>query len=97
LLYALLVRLWYMPWMFRRRVKKDERVLTVSDEGIWTKIASMEQKYSWSQIAEFYSDDTAIVLIRKNGNFFSVPLRAFKDEKERSLFIAQCRNSLGLA
>src|SRR3954468_24824362 len=64
LAYAMGVRFWFMPWMFRRKVKKDERVLSISDDGISTTVGSMRGQYSWAQIAEFYSDEKAIVIVR---------------------------------
>jgi hypothetical protein len=66
--------------------KPQQRVLTVGEEGIATKIGRHNKLVAWAEIANVRDEGKALVIQGRNLNAFIVPARAFDSPDERLSF-----------
>ena len=80
----------FMPlWLFIRG-KTDERMLTISPEGIATEIGSLKGQLPWSKIKLVTETSRHHVLIvGASGNAFFIPSRAFEAPGQQAEFMTQ--------
>jgi hypothetical protein len=64
--------------------KPEERTLTLSEDGITTRIGKKSGTAKWEEIIEIQDLPQTTVILRKNGNALLIPRRAFNSESERS-------------
>lgn len=69
--------------------KTSERILTISDQGIYTEIGKMKADYPWSKVKEVRDVKRYILLVNRNGNAFFIPDRAFTDSAQKAAFLAE--------
>ena len=72
--------------------KPQERTLTVSEDGIITKIGKKTGSAKWEEITAIQDLPQITALLKKNGNAFLIPRRAFNSETERSDFLTAVKN-----
>ncbi len=73
--------------------KSKSRVLTADENGIDTTIGITRRIVPWSDVVDVREDGEAVVIERRNGNAFIVPVRAFKSGETRRQFLAFVRRS----
>ena len=71
--------------------KPEERTLTVSEDGITTRIGKKTGIAKWGEVAEIEDLAQTTAILRKSGNAFLIPRRAFNSENERSDFLTTIR------
>jgi hypothetical protein len=67
--------------------KTQKRTLSISQEGIETKIGSREGKISWKAVDSIVATKDRISIIGKNANTFTIPSNAFTSTDLRNKFI----------
>ncbi len=67
--------------------KTQKRTLSISPEGIETKIGSQEGKIPWKAVDSITAAQDKILITGKNANAFSIPSSAFKSTEQRQQFI----------
>jgi hypothetical protein len=70
------------------RVKRDERVLTLTPAGIRTTVGSLAGEVPWSKIALVGVTPEHIFVMGRNTNGFAIPERAFPSPRVRAEFVA---------
>jgi hypothetical protein len=71
------------------RAKTSQRILTISDQGIYTEIGKMKADYPWSKVKEVRDVKRYILLVNRSGNAFFIPDRAFTDSAQKTAFLAE--------
>jgi len=69
------------------RGKKDERALTISTFGVSTQIGSQAADIPWASIAFISPAKNHLLIVRKTGNAFFIPGRAFADAAQQERFV----------
>jgi hypothetical protein len=69
------------------RGKTAERTLSVSQDGIATRIGSLEGKISWSKVKSVSEMASYILIVGTTGNAFFIPARAFVSADHRAEFL----------
>jgi hypothetical protein len=72
--------------------KPEERTLTISEDGITTAIGKKTGSATWKDIAAIQDLPQVMAVLRKNGNAFLIPRRAFNSENEKSNFLTAVRS-----
>lgn len=73
--------------------KPQVRTLTVDERGVKTQIGTKSAALTWHEISEIRDDGQMIILlVRKTGNAFLVPERAFSNRAERDDFLVVVRD-----
>jgi len=75
-------------WVFIR-AKTKERMLSISDKGIYTEIGRIKADYPWRKVKEIKDVGRYVVIVNRSGNAFFIPSRAFADEEQRIEFLAK--------
>jgi len=79
----------FMPvWLFIRG-KTDERILTISPEGIATEIGTLKGQLPWSKIKLVTETNRHVLIVGATGNAFFIPSRAFKAPGQQAEFMTQ--------
>lgn len=73
------------------RGKTEERTLSVSEQGISTKIGSIDAQLPWTKVKEVKDSGSYILIVGRFGNSFFVPSRAFHGPDERIQFLSDVR------
>jgi hypothetical protein len=74
----------FLPaWIFIRG-KTSMRRLDISQERIYTEIGSLRGEIPWSTVTVVTDVGSQILIGRSNGNFLSIPNRAFPTPAERA-------------
>ena len=68
--------------------KPQVRTLEIDKDGIATTSGKHAARRSWKEIRSVSEADGCIVILRRNGNAFVVPARAFGSTEERQRFFA---------
>jgi hypothetical protein len=71
------------------RSKTEERTLSVSQEGISTEIGSITGQVPWNKVKVITDAGQYVLIVRTNGNAFSIPNRAFSGPEQKQQFITQ--------
>jgi hypothetical protein len=71
--------------------KPEERTLTVSEDGITTRIGKKTGTAKWEEIATIQDLPQMTAVMSKSGNAFLIPHRAFNSENEKSDFLTAVR------
>ncbi len=82
----------FLPVFLRLRTKKGVRTLTVTPEGISTRIGRLSGDVPWEKVARIDVTDEYVFIMRTNLNAFVIPHRAFSDNNRRVEFISLCNN-----
>jgi hypothetical protein len=69
--------------------KAKMRTLIVAPKGIHTEIGNKVGDAAWSDIQSITDKGDHVLIMRKNLNFFTVPTRAFADEKAKFDFLSR--------
>jgi hypothetical protein len=81
----------FMPtWLFFR-AKTARRTVVTSSEGIYTEIGKMRGQIPWNKIATVTDAGRYVLVIRRNGNSFYIPDRAFTGSAPRDEFLGELR------
>ncbi len=83
-----------LPVMAYLTAKTSQRTLIVSADGVFTEIASRQQQTPWSKFEFVQDTDRFFLLVRKNGNAYFIPNRAFNGPEERDRFSSSIRSWL---
>ena len=75
-----------LAWVFFR-AKTSERILTISDQGIYTEIGQIRANYPCPKVKEVKDVQKYVLLVNRSGNAFFIPNRAFEDPEQRSQFL----------
>jgi preprotein translocase subunit SecY len=75
-------------WVFLR-AKTKKRTLTISENGIYTEIGGMKANYPWQRLKEIKDLGQYLLVVTSIGNAFFIPLRAFADADQRTLFVEE--------
>ena len=67
--------------------KTQKRTLSISLEGIETKIGSQEGKILWKAVDSITMAHDKVLITGKNANAFSIPSSAFNSEEQRQQFV----------
>ena len=70
------------------RFKKQERSLTINDQGISTEIGKLSGNILWNEVKSITEKNNYIIITRRNGNAMLIPPRAFADGTEKEGFLA---------
>jgi YcxB-like protein len=70
-----------------RRVKRDERTLTISPAGIRTAIGRLQGEVPWPRVAMVGMTDEYVFIMGRSSNGFVIPSRAFDSPDARAAFI----------
>ena len=73
------------------RGKKEERTVSVSENGITTQIGSIVAELPWTKVKEVKDSGTYILIVGRGGNSFFVPSRAFRGSEQRNQFLSEVR------
>jgi hypothetical protein len=87
LLWAVCMFFLLLGWVFFR-AKTNERILTISDQGIYTEIGKIRADYPWRKVKEIRDVQKYILLVNRSGNAFFIPNRAFENTLQRSQFLS---------
>lgn len=74
-----------LAWLFIRG-KTDERILTISPEGIATEIGALKGQLPWSKIKLVTETNRHVLIVGATGNAFFIPSRAFKAPGQQAEF-----------
>ena len=77
-----------LTWVFIR-AKTSERILTLSDQGIYTEIGKIKANYPWSKVKDVKDLQKYILLVNRSGNAFFIPNRAFENAEQRSILLSE--------
>jgi hypothetical protein len=72
------------------RGKTDERTLSVSEQGLSTEIGSLKMQIERSKVKSVADAGSCVLIVRANGNAFTIPSRAFSGPDQQAHFIAEC-------
>ena len=79
----------FLPlWLFIRG-KTEKRTLTISPDGIRTEIGKIRAQVSWDKIKLVTNAGQFILIAKRGGNSFFIPVRAFSSLNNRDLFLAE--------
>ena len=78
-------------WLFLR-AKTSRRSITISPEGISTRIGELEGETPWRQIKIVSVTEQNVLIARGNGNAYFIPNRAFSSPEEKAEFTDAIRN-----
>ena len=67
--------------------KTQNRILSISQEGIETKIGSKERKILWKAVDSVVSIEDRILITGKTANVYTIPASAFANDDLRNKFI----------
>lgn len=73
------------------RAKTSTRSLTISPEGISTRIGTIQARIPWHKFKVISATDHRILLARMNGNAFFIPNRAFSSSEHKIEFVDNIR------
>jgi hypothetical protein len=76
------------------RLKRHERTLTITIEGISTTIGKRHGEIPWSKIESVASEAERIYIVGKNQNSFTIPDRAFASAQARDIFLTTAQRWL---
>ncbi len=76
-----------LPFISLLTAKPQKRTLSISPDGIETRIGSQEGKVPWDAVKSVVGSKNVIYIIGKNGNAFTIPSSAFASPDLRSRFI----------
>jgi hypothetical protein len=79
----------FIAFVTALRGKTDERTLTISPQGIWTRIGSRQGDIAWSTVMFVTPAKDHLLIVRTNGNSFFIPARAFSDHEQEVRFVTQ--------
>jgi hypothetical protein len=68
--------------------KSAERSLTVHQTGVETTIRRRTGSVTWDEVAQIEDAGQFIYIVRRNGNAFTIPGRAFDSDRQRADFLA---------
>jgi len=71
--------------------KSQERTLFVDENGVQTIIGRKSGSVTWAKVADIVDEGELLYIIRKNGNSFIIPRRAFTSDHERTKFVLKVR------
>ncbi len=77
-------------WTFVRG-KTSKRTLTVSSDGITTKIGRVGNRYPWKKVQQITDTPQFVLIALTNGNAFFIPIRAFSGPEHRDQFLTETR------
>jgi YcxB-like protein len=79
----------FLPcWLFIRG-KTARRTSAISQNGIDTQIGEQRGNVPWRKVTLVKDTGDVVLIGRTNGNYFSVPDRAFSGDENRSEFLAE--------
>ncbi len=81
----------FSVWLFGR-AKTSKRSITISPEGISTRIGKLEGETPWRQIKIVSVTDKNVLIARGNGNAYFIPNRAFSSPEEKAEFAEKALN-----
>jgi hypothetical protein len=81
----------FSVWLFVR-AKTSKRSITISPEGISTRIGKLEGETPWRQIKIVSVTEQNVLIARGNGNAYFIPNRAFSSPEEKAEFADKARN-----
>jgi len=76
-----------VPWLAKRRTKRDVRVLVIDPEKISTQIGRLSGEIPWRRVASVAVTGEHVFITGRNLNGFAIPTRAFKSVSDREHFI----------
>jgi hypothetical protein len=85
------------PFFLRWRTKKDKRTLSIDPLKISTQIGRRSADVPWKKVRSVSVTDEHIFIQRSNLNAFTIPRRAFSDDKQRAQFIGLCEQYFAAA
>jgi hypothetical protein len=74
--------------------KTSKRSLTISPDGISTKIGSISGQIGWGNISLISEIADYILIARTGGNAFFIPNRAFMSPEEKAQFVAMAMDRI---
>jgi YcxB-like protein len=89
---AAIVSVFFIPLWTSIRGKTATRTLTVSADGISTKIGELEGQVPWNKIKVITDTPQFVLIGRTNGNAFFIPNRAFSGPEHRLRFLTEIKN-----
>lgn len=79
----------FMPlWLFIRG-KTGKRTLTISPDGIYTEIGKIRAQVPWRKVTLVTDSGQFILIAKRGGNSFFIPVRAFSELNNRDQFLAE--------
>jgi len=81
-----------LPALLFIRAKTSLRTLTISPEGISTRIGLRNGQLLWKKVKVIKETASFILVSGTGGNAFFIPERAFSEPEDKSKFVAQMRS-----
>ena|SRR5437667_6749490 len=76
-----------VPWLAKRRTKRDVRVLVIDPEKISTRIGRLSGEVPWRRVASVAVTDEHLFITGRTLNGFAIPTRAFASASDRERFV----------
>jgi hypothetical protein len=84
----------FIPFWSALRLKRETRILTLSERGLDTVIGDRTLHVPWSGLAAVIDANEFVIIAGRNMNAFYVPARAFADGRERARFVESANSNL---